>query len=247
MPQRIVLAIVALLAIPSSAVAQPERALNKYDSFNMMLNAPAPAKAIVSDTKTGNTGNATPSPKFVTIGRQIWMAENLSTDRFRNGDLIPEARSEEEWLSCEAAKRPAWCYYNNDPANKEKFGRLYNWYAVNDPRGLAPFGWHIPTDDEWGTLIYALGGSDKPGPLMRSTTGWKEKGNGNNLSGFNAQPASCRDHYATFYESGAGAYWWTSTPFITGGAGYGYQLKTYGSMGKNIYTNDALSVRCLKD
>lgn len=83
------------------------------------------------------------------IGNQIWMSANLDVVTFRNGDLIPEAKSNEEWVNAAKAKQPAWCYYNNDPANGKKYGRMYNWYAVSDPRGLAPAGWHMPTLEEW--------------------------------------------------------------------------------------------------
>lgn len=83
------------------------------------------------------------------IGNQIWMAANLDVATFRNGDPIPEAKTNEEWIDAANAKRPAWCYYDNDPVNGKKYGRMYNWYAVNDPRGLAPAGWHIPSLEEW--------------------------------------------------------------------------------------------------
>lgn len=85
----------------------------------------------------------------VTISNQVWMAKNLNVDKFRNGDAIPEAKSEEEWNEAGKNKQPAWCYYDNDPANGEKYGKLYNWYAVNDPRGLSPIGWHVPNEEEW--------------------------------------------------------------------------------------------------
>lgn len=76
------------------------------------------------------------------------LTKNLNLDKFRNGDLIPEAKSNEEWIEAGKNKQPAWCYYENKPENGEKYGKLYNWYAVNDPRGLAPEGYHIPTVEE---------------------------------------------------------------------------------------------------
>jgi uncharacterized protein (TIGR02145 family) len=87
--------------------------------------------------------------KQVKIGDKIWMAENLNVDHFRNGDEIPEARTIAEWTS----GNPAWCYYNNDPANAAKYGKLYNAAALNDPRGLAPEGWHIPSHVEFNQLV----------------------------------------------------------------------------------------------
>jgi uncharacterized protein (TIGR02145 family) len=110
--------------------------------------------------------------KQVKIGSQIWMTQNLNVDRFRNGDLIPEAKTNEEWILASDQKRPAWCYYKNDPVLGAKYGKLYNWYAVNDPRGLAPAGWRVPLDNDWATLIQYLGGKFTAGPKMKSVLGW---------------------------------------------------------------------------
>lgn len=92
--------------------------------------------------------NTLPVPE-TRIGNQIWMAVNLDVATFRNGDLIPEAKTKEDWINAAKARQPVWCYYNNDPANGKKYGRMYNWYAVTDSRGLAPAGWHLPTLEEW--------------------------------------------------------------------------------------------------
>ena len=81
------------------------------------------------------------------------MAENLNQDRFNNGDLILEVKTNEEWEKVCLEGKPAWCYYNYNPANGEIYGKLYNWFAVNDPRGLAPDGWHVPDYNDWSTLI----------------------------------------------------------------------------------------------
>jgi uncharacterized protein (TIGR02145 family) len=86
--------------------------------------------------------------KTTVIGGQVWMAENLNVSKFRNGDPIPEAKTAEEWASAVRYDIAARCYYDNDPKNGEIYGKLYNSYAINDPRGLAPLGWHIPTDSE---------------------------------------------------------------------------------------------------
>jgi hypothetical protein len=106
----------------------------------------------------------------VTIGTQVWMTKNLDVAKFRNGDPIPEAKTNEEWVKAGVNKQPAWCNYDNNPANGSKYGKLYNWYAVNDPRGLAPEGYHVPTDAEWTKLDNLLG-SDA-GKKMKSVTGW---------------------------------------------------------------------------
>jgi uncharacterized protein (TIGR02145 family) len=108
----------------------------------------------------------------VTIGTQVWMTKNLDVSTFRNGDPIPEAKSNEEWEKAGENKQPAWCYYDNDPANGAKYGKLYNWYAVNDPRGLAPIEYHIPSDAEWTKLTDFLGGEGAAGTKMKSKSGW---------------------------------------------------------------------------
>jgi uncharacterized protein (TIGR02145 family) len=152
--------------------------------------------------------------KEVKIGDQIWMSENLNLDKFRNGDPIPEAKTEDEWKKAGENKQPAWCYYNNDPANGEKFGKLYNWYAVNDSRGLAPECWHIPSDTEWTALIDYLGGKDVAGTKMKSTS-WSDNvndsSNGTNESGFSGLPGGVKGDYGLFSGIGTKGRWWTST------------------------------------
>jgi len=88
----------------------------------------------------------------VAIGKQVWMTENLNVDTFRNGEAIPHVKTNEEWIKAGENKQPAWCYCDNDPANGAKYGKLYNWYAVANARGLCPAGWHVPSDDEWTQL-----------------------------------------------------------------------------------------------
>lgn len=90
--------------------------------------------------------------KTVKIGTQTWMTENLNLSTFRNGNPIPEAKTIEEWERAGNEGKPAWCYYNNDPRNGAKYGKLYNWFAINDPRGLAPEGWHVSNLDDWNIL-----------------------------------------------------------------------------------------------
>jgi uncharacterized protein (TIGR02145 family) len=92
------------------------------------------------------------------IGTQMWMMENLNTDTFQNGDLIMEAKTWFEWNFANIHCQPAYCYFNNDVKNGLKYGKLYNWYAVNDSRGLAPVGWHIPSYNEWNVLFEEIGG-----------------------------------------------------------------------------------------
>jgi uncharacterized protein (TIGR02145 family) len=185
----------------------------------------------------------------VTIGKQVWMSENLNVDKFRNGDPIPHAKTDEEWEKAHKKKQPAWCYYNNDPANGAKYGKLYNWYAVNDPRGLAPVGYHIPTDEEWTVLTDYLGGTYVAGEKMKSTSGWAESGNGTNVSGFSGLPGGNRDANGGFYNFGKFGFWWSSSELDTDVAwnrnlGYDNGFVDRGNYGAK---GGGLSVRCLRD
>jgi hypothetical protein len=83
------------------------------------------------------------------LGNTYLSADNYAGDRFRNGDSIPEAKSAEDWLKAGINETPAWSYFNNDSVTGKKYGKIYNWYAINDPRGFSPPGWHVPTHDEW--------------------------------------------------------------------------------------------------
>lgn len=108
----------------------------------------------------------------VTIGGQMWMTKNLNVDKFRNGDPIPQARTDEEWKSAGENGEPAWCYYENDETKGKKYGKLYNWYAVNDPRGLAPEGYHIPEVRELDRLCSNSEGKKVFYKNLKSTIGW---------------------------------------------------------------------------
>ncbi|MBM3433123.1 MAG: hypothetical protein FJX92_09060 [Bacteroidetes bacterium] len=142
--------------------------------------------------------NKTTLSKEVTIGKQVWMTQNLDVDKFRNGEVIPEAKTDGEWKAYADAGEAAWCYYENDPANGEIYGKLYNWYAVSDSRGLAPVGYHIPSDAEWTLLTDYSGGAEKAGAKMKSKQGWAEDGNGTNSSGFSGLPGGNRNSNGSF-------------------------------------------------
>lgn len=98
--------------------------------------------------------------KAITIGRQVWMLENLNVSTFNNGVVIPEAQDQDAWRTALYNHQPAWCFYDGDPKNASKYGKLYNFYAVIDSNGLCPQGWHVPSDAEWDTLFTYLGGKD---------------------------------------------------------------------------------------
>ena len=147
----------------------------------------------------------------VSIGKQNWAIANLNVSTFRNGDSIPEARTNKEWVTAGESGKPAWCYYNNDPAIGLKYGKLYNWYAVNDPRGLAPAGWTLSVVADWAELTYSLGGSEAAGNKMKSTSGWVEGYNGTNETGFTGLPGGYRVENGTFLNLGSIGIWWSST------------------------------------
>lgn len=114
-------------------------------------------------TKNSKTVAMVHSNSDVKIGKQIWMTKNLDVAKFRNGDVIPEARTKDEWREAGEKQLPAWCYYDNNPEKGKIYGKLYNWYAVNDERGLAPIGYHIPSKNEWEKLVEFLVSDD---PVM---------------------------------------------------------------------------------
>ena len=203
-------------------------------------------------------------PQFdsIKIGNQEWMTRNLDVDRFRNGDLIPHAESNEEWKKAGDNEQPAWCYYDNDPENGKKYGKLYNWFAVNDPRGLAPEGWHVPTAEEWTSLVEFLGGKDIASYKMKSLEGWEESkdkddkiqnGNGDNSSKFNGLPGGYRNSDGSFFNIRNGAFFWSATENDFNTAWYRSLFISNGNVYRNnffyIYNNKSVgaSVRCLRD
>ena len=115
---------------------------------------------IASAQETGNILDSRDGRIYntVIIGSETWMSENLNANKFRNGDPIPEVKTNQEWENANIEGKPAWCYYKNESKNGEKYGKLYNWHAVNDSRGLAPLGWHVPSETDWSTLSEYLGG-----------------------------------------------------------------------------------------
>ena len=200
----------------------------------------------------------------VKIGDQWWMAENLKTTHYRNGDPIPLVEDSMEWYALDTG---AWCAYNNDQDYVVTYGRLYNWHAVDDPRGLAPEGWHVPTDEEWKQLEFSLGmmammldewgyrGSVEGDKLksigsQRLGTGlWIEENTGaTNESCFSVLPAGWRIYSGTYFSLYYGASFWSSSEY--GGIrawsrSVTYRLSTilrsYG------FKTRGFSIRCVKD
>lgn len=189
--------------------------------------------------------------KSVTIGKQQWTAANLEVSTFRNGDVIPEAKTEHEWQQAGQQGKPAWCYYKNDPANGKFFGKLYNWFAVHDSRQLAPPGWHIAEASEWQMLIDASGGSNTAGGNLKElgTVRWHSPNSGAaNADGFSAQPGGLRDSKGRFHTMGNYAAFWTATD-----CGRNSAWARHLSHGDTKVYQDAMnkgfgfSVRCVKE
>jgi len=185
--------------------------------------------------------------KDVKIGMQIWMTKNLNVDKFRNGELIPEAHTLAEWDEAGQNEKPIWCYYNFDPANGAIYGKLYNGHAISDPRELAPIGYHIPKDIEFELLYNYLGKEIVAGKKMKSTSGWIGKGNGTNTSGFSGLPGG--NIRMELFGIGQEANFWAAavqgdafSVWILDGE-YGFFIGKYGN-----YTEDmGMSVRCIKN
>jgi uncharacterized protein (TIGR02145 family) len=180
------------------------------------------------------------------------MGKNLDVTTFRNGDVIAEARTDAEWQKAFDDKKPAWCYYNNDPANGAKYGKLYNWWAVFDSRGLAPAGWRIPYKKDFDVLRTTF--QSRSGQKMKSVSGWKEStsyNNGTNDLNFSALPAGYRlPAPDSFKGLGSSTWWWTATKSVMMGfeMGNGYKLDYDDSELREITPeNEGLSVRCVKD
>src|SRR5450759_3473794 len=149
---------------------------------------------LFTSCKKTKTNPPTPIPS-VTICTQVWMLKNLDVSTYRNGDLIPKVTDPTAWS---ALTTGAWCWCSNDSAtNASTYGKLYNRYAVNDPRGLPPTGWHVPSDAEWNTLITCLGGDPfVAGGAMKETgtTHWQSPNtDATNSSGFTGLPGGLRD------------------------------------------------------
>jgi uncharacterized protein (TIGR02145 family) len=189
--------------------------------------------------------------KTIKYGMQEWTANNLCVSHFRNGDSIPEAKTKDEWINLGSKGKPAWCYFDNNPENGKNYGKLYNWYAIADPRGLAPEGWHISTNEDWRLLVKNLLGVDVAGLKLKSTTGWKSK-NGTNNIGFSALPGGYRNESGEFKDFGTKGQWWSnSEPVEVKKSNLIYSLmlsdRTVEVSYLKMAKENGLSVRCIKD
>ena len=188
----------------------------------------------------------------VTIGTQVWMAENLKVTHYRNGEPIPKVTDNTEWCNLTTG---AYCNYDNDANNATTYGSLYNWYAVDDSRNIAPAGWHVPTDEEWQTLVDYLGGSGVAGGKLKETgtTHWKSPNEGaTNESGFSALPGGYHFHDGGYSSMGSSAAFWSSSDYISfSGSFYALGralLHDYSKVYRHGYDERyGYSVRCVRD
>ena len=193
---------------------------------------------------------------IIKICDQTWMDKNLNVSNYRNGDTIPQVKDQKTWQSLTTG---AWCWYANDSVKFDNlYGKLYNWYAVNDPRGLAPQGWHIPSDTEWTILETCLGGDKIAGGKLKETgtAHWlSPNGNATNETGFTALPGEWRPTWSNDWPlvdriPGGRCYYWTSTENPPTYAFYRLLNNATGFIYKEItgsLKTEGYSVRCIKD
>jgi uncharacterized protein (TIGR02145 family) len=193
---------------------------------------------------SGAAASGPTQPNVAMCGQQ-WMIRNLNVTTYRNGDAIPQVTDAAVWASLTIG---AWCWYNNDPANAV-YGKLYNWFAVNDPRGLAPAGWHVASAAEWTSMSTCLGGDAIAGGKLKETgtSHWLTPNTGaTNSSGFTALPGGAR--VETFLNLRMNGYWWVTnelSPTIASAKVLNYDGASVGSgsQGKTA----GFSVRCVRD
>lgn len=191
-------------------------------------------------------GNIYPT---VQICNQVWTAKNLDVATYRNGDPISKVTDPAIWA---ALRTGAYCYYNNDSANYAPiYGKLYNWYAVNDPRGIAPTGYHVPSDAEWTTMVSCLGGEATGGGKLKEAglSHWAVPNLGaTNSSGFTGLPGGFRSEFGSFGSFSFNGGFWSSTEDPTTNARYRYLYSSYNNVYRGTYSKAyGFSVRCVKD
>jgi uncharacterized protein (TIGR02145 family) len=184
----------------------------------------------------------------VTIGKQIWMDENLKTTRYSNGEPVAKITDATAWGNLTTA---AFCIYDNVENNSATYGRIYNWFAVTDSRKLCPTGWHVPSNDEWAILTTYLGGESVAGGKLKETgtAHWKSPNAGaTNETGFTALPGGHRSNNGNYNDFGDDGYWWSSTDDGKDNAwNRDIDFKSADMFRDDAGKNRGFSVRCLKD
>lgn len=220
------------------------------------FTTPEPIYGTVTDID-GNTYTT------IEIGTQVWMMENLKTTTYRDGTIIPNVTDEVEWTGLSSG---AYCNYGNYEANVATYGRLYNWYAIDDAHNIAPEGWHVPTEDEYKILMNYIGGPNVTGIKLKEAGNvhwvnqpWYGNVGGDNSSGFTALPGGCRNMWggsgSSFNYKNDRGNWWTASELGADNAQYMY-LQSSSAWIWGIWYNTGMndrdkrsghSVRCVKD
>jgi uncharacterized protein (TIGR02145 family) len=183
----------------------------------------------------------------VTIGTQVWMLANLKVTHYRNGNPIPNVTDYTTWSNLTTG---ACCDYDNTSSNSTKYGKLYNWYAVNDSRQIAPTGWHVATDAEWTTLTNYLGGENVVGAKLKEadTPHWINPNSGINESGFTSLPGGYCNEAGVFFLIGTSGRWWTTAQSSSSNAWYRYVTNIWNNLLRyDISKKPGFSVRFIKD
>jgi uncharacterized protein (TIGR02145 family) len=222
---------------------------------NCSLSRTVNASGIVSNPGSGVTFNGYTYTSVVLGNGQEWMAENLRTTVYANGDPIPNVSDNAQWWNLTTG---AWVWYNNDSQYENPYGKLYNWYTINDPRNVCPTGWHVPSDIEWSTLINYLDPNADGGNNIPNTAGGKMKSIGNqhwqspntdatNESGFSGLPGGYR-FINTYDFLGGNGGWWSSTVSNIYSAWSRDLVYAYGNVNRgDLVKGGGQSVRCVKD
>ncbi len=253
-------------ATTASVSVNPSSATTYYVTVTTSAGCTATANAGVT-VQTTVTDIVGTSYNVVGIGNQCWMKENLRTTKYRNGTAIAIITTDN--TAWENDVTGAWCYYNNSSSNVGTYGRIYNWYAVNNSNGLCPTGWHVPTHDEWTTLERYLCasstcstdfpfdntttgycGTDEGGKLKETgTTNWASPNTGaTNSSNFTGRPGGYRKYDGSFLYMTTIGYFWSSTNIDTYHAWGRYLQNTNSTVMRwNFEKGNGFSVRCVKD
>jgi len=206
----------------------------------------------VSDKENNEIKSTTAKPiekklSTISIGKQLWMKENLKLDTFQNNDEIFHAKTEKEWILAGENKIPAWCYPNNDSNLGDEIGKLYNWYAASDPRGLCPLGMRVPKREDIDELISYLHSNNQNTKSLKSKHNWKRKGNGDDFYKMNIIPYPKRYAMGTFTPDGYACAFWSQDENIHY-TSYFWELRAENddiTLGK-VDKNAGFLIRCIK-
>jgi len=241
---------ITLMILNGMSLAQSDTMYIFYTGSPVYKRAVAQIDSVIfyeaPGTVTDIDGNVYPT---IRIGNQIWMAENLKVTHYRNGDPVPNVADTSTWSTLVTG---AYCWYDNDSSNRTVYGNMYNWFAVSDPRQIAPAGWHVPTDAEWTMLVNFLGYTAVAGGKMKEegTAHWNAPNTGaTNESGFTALPGGYRyTPNGSFRKMGDDGDWWSSTAVDSAYAWFRNIYYDQAACGRYYYNKqNGFSVRCVMD